>query len=60
MLEDGIAYVDINTFGDKTTQELRAALQNLMKQNPKGMIIDLRNNPWRIFEYRYRSLFGIH
>lgn len=45
MLEDGIAYVDINTFGDKTTQELRAALQNLMKQNPKGMIIDLRNNP---------------
>ena len=45
MLEDGIAYVDINTFGDKTTQELRAALQTLMKQNPKGMIIDLRNNP---------------
>ena len=45
MLEDGIAYVDINTFGDKTTQELRAALQNLMEQNPKGMIIDLRNNP---------------
>jgi len=45
MLEDGIAYVDINTFGDKTTQELRATLQNLMKQNPKGMIIDLRNNP---------------
>lgn len=45
MLEDGIAYVDINTFGDKTTQELRAALQNLMKQNPKGLVIDLRNNP---------------
>jgi len=45
MLEDGIAYVDINMFGDKTTQELRATLQNLMKQNPRGMIIDLRNNP---------------
>jgi carboxyl-terminal processing protease len=45
MLDQGIAYVDINTFGDRTTQELRAALQNLMKQNPKGMIIDLRNNP---------------
>ena len=45
MLEDGIAYVDINSFGDKTTQELRAALQNLMKQNPKGLVIDLRNNP---------------
>ena len=45
MLDDGIAYVDINTFGDRTTRELRAALQNLMRQNPKGMIIDLRNNP---------------
>ena len=45
MLEDGIAYVDINSFGDKTTPELRAALQNLMKQNPKGLVIDLRNNP---------------
>jgi carboxyl-terminal processing protease len=45
MLENDIAYVDINTFGDRTTQELRAALQNLMKQNPKGIVIDLRNNP---------------
>jgi carboxyl-terminal processing protease len=45
MLEDGIAYVDINMFGDKTTEELRATLENLMKQDPRGMIIDLRNNP---------------
>lgn len=44
MLEEGIAYVDINTFGDRTTQELRATLDNLMSQNPRGMIIDLRNN----------------
>jgi carboxyl-terminal processing protease len=45
MLENGIGYIDINTFGDRTTQELRGALQNLMKQNPKGLVIDLRNNP---------------
>jgi len=45
MLENDIAYVDINTFGDRTTQELRATLDELLKQNPKGMIIDLRNNP---------------
>jgi carboxyl-terminal processing protease len=45
MLENDIAYVDINTFGDRTTQELRATLDNLMGQNPKGVIIDLRNNP---------------
>jgi carboxyl-terminal processing protease len=45
MLEDGLAYIDINTFGEKTTQELRAALDELLRQNPRGMIIDLRNNP---------------
>ena len=45
MLEDNIGYVDINTFGEKTTQELRAALDDLLKQNPRGIIIDLRNNP---------------
>ena len=44
MLENGIGYVQITTFGDKTTPELRAALQELMSQNPKGLIIDLRNN----------------
>ena len=45
MLENNIGYVDINTFGEKTTQELRAALDDLLKQNPRGIIIDLRNNP---------------
>lgn len=45
MLEDGIAYVDINTFGERTTRELRATLDDLLKQNPRGIIIDLRNNP---------------
>jgi carboxyl-terminal processing protease len=45
MLENGIGYIDINTFGEKTTQELRSALDDLLKQNPKGIVIDLRNNP---------------
>lgn len=44
MLEDGIAYLDINTFGEKTTSELRQVLDELMPQNPQGIIIDLRNN----------------
>ena len=44
MLENGIGYVQITTFGDKTTPELRAALEELMAQNPKGLVIDLRNN----------------
>ncbi len=44
MLDDDIGYVQITTFGDKTTPELRATLEKLMAQNPKGLIIDLRNN----------------
>jgi carboxyl-terminal processing protease len=45
MLEDNIAYIDINTFGEKTTQELRDKLDELLAQNPQGIIIDLRYNP---------------
>jgi carboxyl-terminal processing protease len=44
MLEDDIGYVQITTFGDKTTPELRTVLEDLMAQSPKGLIIDLRNN----------------
>jgi carboxyl-terminal processing protease len=45
MLENGIGYVDINTFGEHTTRELRDALDSVLAQNPRGIIIDLRNNP---------------
>lgn len=44
MLEGDIAYVHLFTFGDKTSADLKAALQTLMAQNPKGLILDLRNN----------------
>lgn len=44
MLENDIAYVKITTFGDKTTPELLTTLETLMAQNPKGLILDLRNN----------------
>ena len=44
MLENGIGYIQITTFGDNTTPELRAALTDIMAQNPKGLVIDLRNN----------------
>lgn len=44
MLDNGIGYVQITTFGDRTTPELRAALEDLMSQDPRGLVIDLRNN----------------
>lgn len=43
-LENHIAYIDINQFGDKTTSELMAAIDQTLSQNPKGVIIDLRND----------------
>jgi carboxyl-terminal processing protease len=44
MREDGIAYVRLNTFGDSADSELRAAIEELLVQNPKGLILDLRYN----------------
>lgn len=44
MLPNNIAYVQVTTFGENTTKELTAALQTLMPQNPKGLILDLRDN----------------
>ena len=45
MLDNGIAYIDLNQFGDKTTAELRDTLDTLLAQHPKGIVLDLRNNP---------------
>lgn len=44
MLDNNIAYVQIIQFGEKTTSELKTQLKDLMNQNPKGLILDLRNN----------------
>lgn len=44
MLDNDIAYIQVTTFGSKTMPELEAALKDLMAQNPKGIILDLRNN----------------
>lgn len=44
MLEGNIAYFQVTTFGPNTMPELEAALDELMPQNPKAIILDLRNN----------------
>lgn len=44
MLEGDIAYFQVTTFGSNTMPELEAALDELMSQNPKAIILDLRNN----------------
>jgi carboxyl-terminal processing protease len=44
ILDDGIAYVIIPTFGDNTSAELKTTLTDLLAKDPKGLIVDLRNN----------------
>jgi len=44
MLEDDIAYIQLINFGDSSTADLRDALKDALKENPTGLILDLRNN----------------
>jgi carboxyl-terminal processing protease len=44
MLEGDIAYIALYNYGDKSTPQLREALENLLAQDPKGLIFDLRDN----------------
>jgi carboxyl-terminal processing protease len=44
MLDNNIAYIRLSAFSDTTGDELHAALQQLLAQNPKGLILDLRYN----------------
>ena len=40
-----VAYIRLNNFGENTGGELKDALRELLKKNPKGIILDLRGNP---------------
>lgn len=44
ILDNGLAYVYIPTFGDNTSEELNSTLTTLLAENPKGLIVDLRGN----------------
>lgn len=45
MFEEQIAYLRISEFKSTTTTEFDQALRELLPQKPKGIILDLRNNP---------------
>lgn len=44
MLDDEIAYVELASFNSLATEQLQLALEELMAENPRGLILDLRNN----------------
>ena len=45
IMDDNIAYLRLNRFGNKSNEELSEALAELMAANPDGLILDLRRNP---------------
>jgi carboxyl-terminal processing protease len=47
---NGIGYVRIIQFGEKTSDELESALHKLTGQGMKALVIDLRNNPGGLLE----------
>ena len=44
MLDNQLGYVQILTFGVDTQDDLREQLQDLLAENPSGLIVDFRNN----------------
>lgn len=42
---NGVAYLKITRFGEDTNREFQTAIQKVMDNKTKGMVIDLRNNP---------------
>jgi carboxyl-terminal processing protease len=44
ILEGNIGYIQIITFGSDTITELKEGLEDILAQDPVGLIVDLRNN----------------
>ena len=38
-------YISLSLFGEDTVKEFNAALKEVYKENVKGIVLDLRNNP---------------
>jgi carboxyl-terminal processing protease len=44
MLDENIAYINLSSFAADTGPKLREDLKDLLSRNPKGLILDLRND----------------
>jgi len=44
-MKDGIAHVKILQFGTETIKEFDKAVREIILKNPKGIVLDLRNDP---------------
>ena len=45
VLSNGVGYIRLSNFSERSREEIDAALAKVEKENPKGLILDLRYNP---------------
>lgn len=45
MLSNGVGYIRLSSFSEQTRQELDQAFSKIDRENPRGVILDLRFNP---------------
>ncbi|MFL7791732.1 MAG: S41 family peptidase [Anaerolineae bacterium] len=45
MLDNDIGYIRLREFGSKAAEEMEDGLEELLAQNPRGIVFDLRFNP---------------
>lgn len=45
MLDDEIAYLQLTQFGSDSAETFAMELDDLLAQSPRGLVVDLRNNP---------------
>lgn len=50
MFPNGVGYVDVNVFNAFTAEELAAAVDSLVKQGARALVMDLRGNPGGLLE----------
>jgi len=54
LLEEGVGYVQITQFGEKTSAELDSALEKMAAAGMKALVLDLRDNPGGLLEAAVR------
>jgi len=45
MMDNKVAYISINQFKEDTGREFDAIIDKVLIEEPKGIVLDLRNNP---------------
>ena len=54
MLGEGVGYISINSFQGNTHDDLRRALADLHRQDLRGLVLDLRDNPGGLLDQAVR------